>query len=334
MSEEQSMALVKSKGFPAFLAPYATPDIKKDPRNIEDMGELEPADFGLSFIKLCHGSSREAKPGWDASKNAPPMPIGTIFLSRDHKIIPVDAKFVPLLRSTRFILWEGKPGDGRMVFMTHDRNDPRIKEIDGLAFTKDPNTGKTNPPLVTRYISYYVMCQYSTEPVVISFYRTSEPIGRKFGQDLWRATDSYTIPIRSLQFKFLQPRIEERGGNSWPQFVFEPDGFVAQDTFVKGNELYDAAKGLDVALKGTEFGALEDPGDEGEPRRAEGEVLTQDSPPQVNIQPDQNLQPTQDIPFAAPAPEPAPAPAQQPTQAAPPAQPAQESSAPETKPLW
>jgi mono/diheme cytochrome c family protein len=71
-----------------------------------------------------------------------------MFLSRDAIIIPAGTPFIPLCRAVRYILWEGKPGEGKLVFMTDDRNDDRIQAIHGLEFRKDPKTGKNEAPLV------------------------------------------------------------------------------------------------------------------------------------------------------------------------------------------
>lgn len=274
MANQNMLEIVQKHNMPEFLAKYITPNVQEDSRNLDDMGPLDPSDFGIGFVKLVTSSSRENTPGWGPVGNENPLPVSTIFTSREHKVIPVGSKFVPLLRSVRYIRWIGRPGDGRMEFQTHDPRDPRIAKIDGLAFRNDPNSGRTLPPLVTKYINFYVMTQVSDEPLVLSFYRTSEPVGKRFTQDLWRATKGYKAPIRCLQFIFEQPRIVRDGANSWPQFKFCPAGFVTEEIMKKADLLHETAMALDKAAQGSEFGSLDEPGEEAQiARKAEGDVV-------------------------------------------------------------
>src|SRR6185436_17818375 len=74
----------------------------------QDFGDLSAAAFGTSFLKLVHQMSREAKPNWGGN-NEPAIPVGTMFLYRNRKIIPPNTPFIPLLRRTTYIKWIGKP---------------------------------------------------------------------------------------------------------------------------------------------------------------------------------------------------------------------------------
>lgn len=239
---------------PEYLQEY----LKNNEVPKDQFGQLDPADVGANFIKLVHGSSKEATPGWDGEQ-APALQIGTMFLSRDHTIIEEGTPFIPLFRATKYIKWEGRPGDGRVVGMTSHRDDPRITQENGLAFGKDPNTGKPTPPIWTQYINFYVLVkQCMSEPVLLSFYRTSTPVGRRLTQDLVRMTGGSKVPLYFFKFKLDKPKIVRDGNNSWPQYIIKPDGLVSENLLPQMKKMLEAAKTMNDISEGVEFGALED----------------------------------------------------------------------------
>ena len=165
---------------PSYLQKYVKPVEQST-----DFGELDPADFGLDILKIVQAQSKEAMPGPGQLEQ------GTMFLSKTGTVIQPGTKFVPLLKTLRYIYWKGRPGDGELVFMTDDRDDPRIKAIDGLAFRKE--NGETKAPLVTTYMNFYCWItdsQLPDIPVLISFKRTGFPDGRKVLRDLRVATNA------------------------------------------------------------------------------------------------------------------------------------------------
>ncbi len=251
-----SNELVHIAGLPAHLTQFAGE--KQKYRN--DFGELTQQDFGIAFIKLVHGQSKEAMPGWGPNGNEAPLAVGTMFLSRDHMILPIDTPFVPLCRSTTYIKWDGKPGSGKMAFSTTRKDDPRIKAIDGLAFLKDPRTGATNAPLVTTYVNFYCLVKGSDEPVLLSFYRTSTPIGRGLTQDLYKHTKGGTLPLFSTMWKLAQPKVKHDGDQSWMQMSPVFLGYTPEGPVKVALTAYEQACMLRDASTGAEFSTIDDEG--------------------------------------------------------------------------
>lgn len=222
MSGNNGNPLAKQE-LPAHLQKY----YREDSRYDDQLGQLDRADLGISFVKLVHGSSKEATKGWGQTGAEPAMPIGTMFISGSHRIIAPDTEFIPLIRTVSYIHWEGRPGDGRILFMANDKNDPRILKIDGLTFKKDPNTGDTIPPPVTTYVNFWILTKFNMEePIILSFYRTALPLGRDLTRNVMRATKGNKLPLFALKYKLKEPRIVVDGDNRWPQFVIESAGYV------------------------------------------------------------------------------------------------------------
>lgn len=210
--------------------------------NNEAMGELLPSDLGIPFVKMVHGTSKEAKPNWGGN-NEQPMVQGTMFLSDTHQIVPVGTPFIVLCRRVSYIKWIGRPNDGKMEFTTLDPNDRRIKACDGLAFRKDPNNPAiTLPPLVTTYYNFYVLTPLNMmTPYVLSFYRTSMPRGRELVRAIFTGTNGNKAKPYVLKFKFGTPHWEQDGDQSWPQFTFQADGVPAEPTLKIAKEMYPVA---------------------------------------------------------------------------------------------
>jgi hypothetical protein len=188
-----------------------------------------------------------------------------MFISRNRQILPVGTQFIPLIRTVNYIKWAGRPGEGRMEFSTSDENDPRITKINGLAFIQDPRTGETKPPLVTKYVNFYCLTNgYPDEPLILSFYRTSDPIGRRFTQDVFKATKCGHLPLRALVYQFGAPTVKRDKGQEWVQFNPQPAGFAPPQAEEKINKMYEFAESLKQASTGAEFQQLreEDEGDD------------------------------------------------------------------------
>lgn len=244
--------LVKVEGLPEYLQPM----VNESGEHQEAFGHLKPADFGIGFIKLAQQMSRELKPGQNGE---PGVTLGSMFISRDRTNIPPGTPFIPLYRKVTYIRWLGRPGDGRMDFSTDRENDPRIVKIDGLSFKKNARTGETEPPLVTTYYNFYVWSKIcESEPLILSFYRTGTKLGRKFTQDLFRATKAAKLPLYSTLFTLGQPTIERDGAQEWYQFAIQPAGFTPEKLLAKAAEMFDLAKTLANASSGMEFSSLED----------------------------------------------------------------------------
>jgi hypothetical protein len=225
----------------------------------EDIGRIDPSDVGTVFLKLVHGTMREAMPGWDGNPATPGMQLGTMFLSNDRKIVPVNTPIYPLYRTVRYIRWQGKPGDrdSKIVAITGNREDPRILAERGLEF-KEGRDGKTTAPLWTTYTNVYVAIPYANEPVVISFYRTSTTVGRNWTRALLRATQSFSLPLYTTKWLLGQPKIETDGKNHWAQIHIVPAGFTEVDRLKKLEALAEDAKFLVEASTGADFLNLED----------------------------------------------------------------------------
>lgn len=241
------------------LPPHIAALAKNDKEHVDAFGVLEATDFALNFIKFVHRMSKEAIAGWGPTKQEPAMPLNSMFLSRTHNPIPIGTPFIPLCRRVTYIKWIGRPGEGRMAFMATKKDDPRIVEINGLEFPTDPETKKLMPPPVTQYINYYVMVKGLTdEPAVLSFYRTSYPIGKRFTQDLFTATKGGTLPMYAFQYKFGAPIMKRDGENEHPQFVLQPAGCTEEKAIKHAEKLFELAQAFASSSTGAEFTMLDD----------------------------------------------------------------------------
>jgi hypothetical protein len=219
-----------------------------------DFGLIEPSDWGMNFVKIVNATSRQAKPGWGPNQNEQPMPQGTYILSQNSKPIPNETEFVPLLRTVTFIKFRGnKPSDG-IEFITKDKNDPRILQCHGLDFRKDPNTGNPLPPLVTKFVNFYVITQYNPEePAILSFFRASTKLGSALTKQIVQATKNFYFPMYTVKYKLKQPKLATGGGNTWYQIQYEPAGRVDPKSLPALQKVYDLACAIEAASTGEEF---------------------------------------------------------------------------------
>lgn len=277
----------------------------------EQFGHLEPRDLGLNFIKLAYDNSKTTTGTWATPEGRRP-PSGSMFLSRDGKVIPPGTPFVPLLRNTRYILWEGKPGQGRMVFSTQNPKDPQILAIRGLEWSKDPNTGNPIAPKVTTYVSFFVMVMGHDQPVVLSFKRTGMNEGRLMTQVLMEATNFGTIPMYSLQFILKEPRSDTDGQHNWWLYNIAPAGYTDARVLPKAQQMSMLAEALAQATSDAEFADEGDAEAPSTPPSASSNLTpapTLPTPPggAPVVTPPAATQPVSSA--LAPAPAPAPAPA-------------------------
>jgi len=225
--------------------------------NRKQFGQLEAQDFGLNFLKIVHGSSKQAAHGWGPTSQEPALAVGTMFLSRDGTIIPSNTPFIPLYRNVRYIYWEGTPGNGRIIFMTSDKHDSRIKEIRGLEFIKNKATGEIQSPLVTTYINFYIMVKGSELPCILSFKRTGIPDGRRFTQDLIFATDSGKLPMFACTFLLGPVRTVKDGNLIWYHPTIKAAGFTAEAMIDRAAKMSELAESLSNMATEAEFEASE-----------------------------------------------------------------------------
>lgn len=275
----------------------------------DDFGELSAQDFGVSFLKIVCQMSKEALPNWD-KRGAQPMPVGTMFVSRTHKIIQPGTFFVPLLRKVRYIHWLGKPGQGKMAFTTDNKNDPRITSIHGLDFRDDPeNPGKQKAPAVTQYINFYILLQGETEPMILSFYRTGIKKGRAMTQDLHTAchTAHWTLPMLTFMYKIVDPVFEVNEGQQWPVVTTEPAGYTPAEIITKCQAALELAKAMSEASTGAEFQNIDENAGGGNAETEAPENLKPAQPAQVAAPAaPMNVMPLPTAPAAAPVAPPQP----------------------------
>jgi hypothetical protein len=235
---------------PAHLQKYV-----HDKPNVKQMGHIDSSDIGINMIKLGHAQNKECKrAGWGVTGQEPQVPVGSMFLSRDGKIIPPGTNFIPLLRTVKYIKWTGKPGqDGRIDFSTDDENDARIKAIKGLEFRKDSNSGENLPPLVTKYINFYIMIQGVELPILLSFKRTAIPDGKALTSSLIMATQGNLLDYFCLVFTFNQPKIVRDGDQDWFGFSITPAGFTPPQAIEKAEKMCRLAESLSEITSPAEF---------------------------------------------------------------------------------
>lgn len=274
MSDQTALALPND--VPTYLQQYY-----KDNADYRDMaGDIQPADVGMCFIKMVQGLSREAKPGWGPTKEEAALPQGTMFLSRDHQIVKPGTEFVPLLRTTRFIKWIGRPGDGHMEGMADRRDDPRIRAENGLEFRRGKNEqGQdiTLAPIWTEYLNIFIfLAQYPEEPVVLSFLRSSAALGRQFTQNLLRATKGWRLPLFCTKYMLGKPQLNKK--TEHPQFNVIPAGFVKEGALKKLENIARTAKLMHESATAQDYLAID---------AQDAEV--EETPTHVETPPRQNL---------------------------------------------
>jgi hypothetical protein len=241
---------------PAHLQKYMS-----EKPNAEDMGHLDSSDIGINMIKLGHVQNKECKrAGWGVTGQEPQIPVGSMFLSRDGKIIPPNTHFIPLIRTVKYIKWIGKPGqDGRIDFTTDNEDDERIKSINGLSFRKDPNSGENLAPLVTKYINFYIMIQGVELPILLSFKRTAIPDGKWLTSNIIMATDGNRLKPFTLVYRFNAPKVVRDGEQDWFGFSMTPAGFTPPEAIDKAAKMYELARALSALTTPAEFEGEEAP---------------------------------------------------------------------------
>lgn len=245
---------------PQYLMSLVKPNIDKS-----QFGQLESQDFGLSFVKMVYQNSKPAMQGWGPTGQEAAYPLGTMYLSRSFEKVEVGTSFIPLYRNVKYIHWDGKPGDGKLIFMTDNKNDERITKfakdqktgrwINGLAFTKDSNTGVSIPPPVTTCINFYVMMPGVELPVVLSFKRTSTNDGHKLTQDIMvacKASEGY-LPMYALRYKFGPVQVVRDGSQMWYKFSWIPAGFTPSEVIPKAAQMAETARALSEMSSAAEF---------------------------------------------------------------------------------
>jgi hypothetical protein len=240
---------------PAYLERY----IKAEKDYMEDFGDVEASDWGLNFLKIIQSGERHSKPGWGPTQQEAALPIGQYILDKLNALVPFGTPFVPLLRSVTYIKFKGKkPGEG-IEFITKDKNDPRIKACNGLDFKENPTTGEKLAPEVTKYVNFYVITPYNlNEPAVLSFHRTATKVGAQLTKQIAQATavsgKLSKLPMFTLKFTLMQPRIIMDGSNTWFQIVYQPAGFVNDAMLAHFEKMHDMAK----MMSESSFGVDED----------------------------------------------------------------------------
>lgn len=249
------------------LPAYMQKHMITDP-NQDEFGLMEPSDIGLNMIKVAQSNSREAKQaGWGFTGQEPQIPVGTMFLSKEGKIIQPGTYFVPLIRTVKYIHWIGPKGQGRIDFMCDRPDDPRIVKIDGLAFKEDPHDGARKAPIVTKYINFYVLIPGQELPVLMSFKRTSIPDGRWLTNSTRMATIANKVHMYGLLYKFGQAKKVVDGNNDWFALTFQPAGITPEEGIEKAAKMAAFAKDLAQLASAKDYEAMEH-GDEG------GETIT------------------------------------------------------------
>jgi hypothetical protein len=177
-----------------------------DPQNEEAYGQIYRGDLGVSRLSLGQTMSPQVKEGT--------VKKGEMFLSETGIIVPPNTPFMILRRERIYYKFKNRnPLSGKGVeFVTKDPMDPRIVKIRGLDFQDDPNEpGKKVAPTVTEFLNHYILLPktFSTEPVLLSFKRTSLPAGRKLFKKLSRILQDRHVPIYGALFILRQPIIDK-----------------------------------------------------------------------------------------------------------------------------
>jgi hypothetical protein len=279
MSEQQhpmqaapASPLAVQMQMPAYLQQL----VREDGAYWSDMGDLEPSDFGLNFLKIVQGTSKHAKPGWGPTGQETPLPQGVYFLDKSGVVIPEGTDFIPLLRSVTYIKFKSKNTRDGMDFLTKDRNDRRIRACRGLEWTE--KDGERIPPLVTKFVNFYVATVYNlNEPAILSFHKTSTKLGQQLTRDIATATKGGKLPEYVCKFKLSKTAVEHDGGNDWYQLRYQPNGFIQEQSIAPLKRLYEMAQSFEQASRGvgvTEEGAvLTSDEDAPEPKRGTTTII-------------------------------------------------------------
>jgi hypothetical protein len=240
-----SNAIVPAGGPPGSLElpEYARKYLQNQQGYAQDVGDITTSDIGLNFLKMVQGLSKEAKPGWNGAGSLP-LPQGAMILSRDKTVLPVGTVVIPLLRKTRYVLWEGRPGNGQMLHQTEYANDPKIIKTEGLAWKRD-TAGDQLPPAYTKYVNFWVISQHNPEePAVLSFYRTSLKVAKTWTSDLLRKTKTWKLPLFLFRYRLGEPFWVPNGEASWPQFTVSYAGHVPEADLPKIEAAHATAQAL------------------------------------------------------------------------------------------
>ena len=195
-----------------------------------------------------------------------------MFLSRECSVIPAGTPFIPLYRNVRYIKWIGKPGEGRIDYMTQDKNDSRIKAEQGLTFRKDNNSGETIAPSVTTYINFYVMIRGTEFPAILSFKRTGIPDGKRLTQDILLATQGSSLPMFALTFILNTPKVVKDGNLHWHLYSIRAAGYTDQSMLDRAEKMAELAKNLSNMATEAEFESAENDSS-GAPKRTSGTII-------------------------------------------------------------
>jgi len=245
------------------LPDYLQKYVHTDKPNREQFGYLDRSDLSLNFVQIVHPNSLHTQPGWGATGQEAAIPVKTMVLNRSGRVISVETPFVPLYRHVQYIQWQGKPGskDAKIVFLTDNRNDKRITDIDGLSFGRDEKDNAISPK-VTTYINIYIMIKGEELPCILSYKRTGMPEGRRFTQDMLLATKGGVLDIFALMYKFGPVKEVRDGTLLWYLPTVKAAGFTPAEIIDKASKMAEISKNLSTMAGSTEFEASEstDPG--------------------------------------------------------------------------
>lgn len=228
---------------PLALPDYAKKYFKANSAYAEDAGDVDVSDIGLNFLKIVQGMSKEAQPNWDG-KGSSPLAVGTMILSRTQSILPVGTRIIPLLRKTRYIKWEGEPGKGNMVDSCEHANDPKITRENGLKFERSEE-GEIVPPGWTKYVNFWFISQYNQEePAILSFYRTSLKVAKKWTGELMRLTKGWSLPLFLFRYRLTEATWADGPKGKWPQFTVVLDSPTPEEQLPMVEKAYSVAQEL------------------------------------------------------------------------------------------
>jgi hypothetical protein len=250
MQPAQAAPLAAIGEAPAYIQALYDPEVS----HMKDFGHLEPADFGLSFLKIVQGTEKHGRPGWGPTGVEQAMIQGTYIIDKTHQVLPVGTEFIPLLRSVSYMKGRTENLDDGIEFITSNKDDPRIVACNGLEWREDPRTKARIPPLVTAMVKFYVVTRFNMEePAVLSFQRTGTPVGRQLTKDISNATKHkgkpMALPMYICKFQLVAPKLTSEGKLSWFNHSYQPAGFVKESFLPHLKKLYEFAQVLDDASK-------------------------------------------------------------------------------------
>jgi hypothetical protein len=196
-------------------------------KGFEDPTKKE--DFIIPRVKLLQGLSPEVQ--------ASPRDFyaGMIIDSLTKAVLP--AKFVPVFKTMSWARFNPRdPKDvnfnsefaaGDLVWRSVDPNDPRVIE--------ETKWGPRNEkPLATAFMNYLCYFEGVTMPLVLSFSRSSYPVGKEL----------YNLALRAEGDMFSQKyelgaKKVEANSNSWYVFTVRPLGVCTADELEVGSLIYD-----------------------------------------------------------------------------------------------